>query len=307
MNAPAPKVSRAREFPLIWIVPAVALAIGAWIGIAALRDRGPVITIDFDDGSGVEAGRTELVYRGVSAGTVESVELKPGLGGVTVRLRLRKAAAPLARTGSRFWIVHPEIGFSGIRGLETLVTGIRLSVIPGEGPRADHFTGLSEPPPPQPADPGRTFLLRASQLGSLTTGAPVFYREFKVGEVEASRLADDARAVLVRVHVPAQYAPLVRTSTRFWNAGGLSMKISLFHGAELKNTSLESLLTGGVAFATPDQQPLAPAAADGAQFELADQADKDWLAWAPAIPIESGESAERSRAQNRVLNQLIKP
>ena len=199
-----------------------------------------------------------LEYKGVQAGTVEAVELKPGLGGVRVRLRLKKNAASLANAGGRFWIVHPEIGFSGVRGLDTLVTGVRLNVLPGKGPPAEQFTGLEMPPAPDVTDQGRAFLLQSDRLGSLTTGAPVFYREFKVGQVEASRLSDDSTLVLIRIHIDAPYADLVRTSSKFWNTGGFSFKVSLFGGAELKDTSLESLVTGGVAFATPDEGALRP-------------------------------------------------
>jgi paraquat-inducible protein B len=306
MNTPpAPKVSRAPAFPLIWVVPLIAIAIGVWMGFSELRNRGPEITIDFADGSGVEAGKTTLDYKGVSAGTVESVELKPGLDGVSIRVRLKRSAESLARAGAQFWIVHPEIGFSGVRGLDTLVTGVRLNVLPGQGPLAERFTGLDKAPAPDVVDQGRTFILQSDRLGSLTTGAPVFYREFKVGEVEASRLADDSTAVLIRIHLEAPYVDLVRTNSKFWNTGGFSFKASLFGGAELKDTSLESLVTGGVAFATPDDG--APAAPNDTRFILAPQADKDWLKWSPKIPIKSPEAAAESRSKNGILNGLIRP
>ncbi len=303
---PVPKVSRAPAFSLIWVVPLVAIAIGGWMGFRELQNRGPEITIDFADGSGVEAGRTVLEYKGVSAGTVKAVALKPGLGGVRIRLRLDKSAAALATAGARFWIVHPEIGFSGVRGLDTLVTGVRLAVLPGKGPPAEHFTGLEKAPAPDVTDQGRAFILRSDRLGSLTTGAPVFYREFKVGQVEASRLSDDSTAVLIRIHLEAPYVDLVRTNSKFWNAGGFSFKVSLFGGAELKDTSLESLITGGVAFATPDAGPLAPAAPGDAQFTLAPEPDKDWLKWSPKIPIKSTEADAESQSQNGILTGLIK-
>ncbi len=298
---PAPKVSRASSFPLIWVVPLVAVAIGGWMGFRELHDRGPEITIDFADGSGVEARRTVLEYKGVTAGTVESVELKPGLGGVSIRVRLKRSAASLASAGAQFWIVHPEIGFSGVHGLDTLVSGVRLNVLPGQGPLAEHFTGLDKTPAPNITDAGRSFILQSGRLGSLTTGAPVFYREFKVGAVESSRLSDDSTMVLIRIHLEAPYVDLVRTNSQFWNTGGFSFKASLFGGAELKNTSLESLITGGVAFATPDDSPLAPAAPEETRFTLADEADKAWLKWAPKIPIKSPEAVISSQTKDRIL------
>jgi len=304
-SATAPKISRHKSFPLIWVVPATAVAIGLWMGIRELVQRGPEIQIDFADGSGVEAGKTGLDYKGVTVGTVEKVRLKKGLSGVTVSLRLKRDAASLADQGSKFWIVHPEIGFSGVRGLETLVSGVRLNVMPGSGPPTDHFVGLDKSPAPDVTDEGRAFILQTDKLGSLTTGSPVFYRELKVGAVEASRLSDDSTQVLVRIHIDAPYAVLVRTNTRFWNAGGFTFKINLF-GAQMKDTSLESLIQGGVAFATPDTGPLAPAAEASALFPLAAEADKDWMKWSPKIPVQSTDSVVAKPASSGILPALIK-
>ena len=273
-STPSPKVSRDHRFPLIWIVPLIAVAIGLWMAVDEMRKRGPLITIDFADGSGLETGKTILEYKGVSAGTVQKVELRKDLDHVVVSVRLRRNAVALAAADSKFWIVHPEIGFGGVHGLETLVTGVRLNVQPGKGPPADHFTGLDKPPAPNVTDEGRAFILQSDRLGSLTTGAPVFYRELKVGAVEASRLSDDSTGVLIRVHIEAPYVNLVRASTKFWNTGGFSFKVSLF-GASLKDTSLESLVTGEASPSRPpDTEPLAPAAAADTHFDLAAEADK---------------------------------
>jgi paraquat-inducible protein B len=306
MNAASsPKVSRERRFPLIWIVPLIAVAIGVWMAVEELRDRGPLISIEFADGSGVEAGKTTLEYKGVSAGTVQRVELKKGLDGVVIHLRLKRHAAALAASDSRFWIVHPEIGLSGVHGLETLVTGVHLNVLPGTGAPATRFKGLDKTPAPDVTDEGRTFILQTDKLGSLTTGAPVLYRELKVGAVEASRLSDDSTSVLVRIHLEAPYVNLVRTSTKFWNTGGFSFKVNLF-GAQLKDTSLESLVSGGVAFATPDAEPLAPAAAEGARFWLAAEADKEWGKWAPKIPVKAPDSVVEKPSTPGLLPSLMK-
>ena len=303
---PDPRISRALTLPIIWVVPVIALAVGGWMGYRELSRRGPEITIDFANGSGVEAGKTTLEYKGVSAGRVEKVELNPGLDGVRLRLRLDKHAAALARAGAQFWIVRPEIGFSGVHGLDALVGGVRLNVLPGNGPAATRFRGLDTTPPPNVTDQGRSFILQCDKLGSLTSGAPVFFRELKVGAVEASQLSGDSTTVLVRVHLEAPYADLVRTNSRFWNTGGFSFKVSLF-GAELKDTSLESLVTGGVAFATPDAGPLAPAATDGTQFSLASEPDKEWLKWSPKIPIKSPESALEPPDKTGLIPALVKP
>ena len=275
------------------------------MAVRELHDRGPAVTIDFSDGSGVEAGKTVLDYKGVTAGMVESVELKPGLTGVVMGVRLKRSAAQLASEGAKFWIVRPEIGFGGVRGLDTLVSGVHLDVMPGTGGPAKHFVGLDKTPAPDVKDEGRSFILQSDQLGSLTTGAPVVFRQFKVGQVEASRITDDSTGVLIRIHLDAPYVDLVRTNTRFWNAGGFNFKVSLFGGAKLKDTSLESLISGGVSFATPDG-PLAPAAPADTQFPLASEPDKDAQKWAPKIPVKSPDTFEEGHSKGGLLPGLMK-
>ncbi len=130
------------------------------------------------------------------------------------------------------------------------------------------------------------------------------YRQLKVGQVEASRLAPDSTAVLVRIHLDDPYGDLVRTNTRFWNAGGFNIKISLL-GAEVKDSSLESLISGGIGFATPDGPNLAPAAKDGDQFDLAKEADKEWLKWEPKIPVKTDETAPSAPPKSSMLPEVL--
>lgn len=303
---PPPRLSRLPALPLVWIVPIVALAVGGWMVFREFQNRGPEITIEFAEGKGVEPRKTTLEYLGVSVGTVTAVELNEHLAGVKVTVRLDKNAADLAREGAQFWIVHPEIGLTGVRGIETLLTGARITGRPGKGEPARQFKGLDKSPPLENIAEGRAFVLQSERLGSMSPGAPVFYREVKVGFVETSKLDDDAATVLIRIRVKTPYVNLVRTNTRFWNAGGVSFKMSLL-GAELKSTSLESLFSGGVSFATPDISPLAPTAPDGTLFTLHQEMDKDWLKWQPRIRISPPDESPEASRPSGPLAPLAKP
>jgi paraquat-inducible protein B len=293
---PAPVVIRSRHtLPLIWVVPLVAFLVGGWLIARNWRDHGPEIVIHFQTGSGLEAGKTVLEYRGVAVGTVQSVELDGQLKDVIVKVQLANNAPPIARQGSQFWLVRPEIGFSGIKGLDTLITGARLMVRPGTGAPATEFTALTKAPLIDNTRRGRSFILRSEKLGALTPGAPVYFRGVKVGFVEAHRLAPEADSVLVRIRIRAPYHQLVHTDTRFWNSGGVSVKIGLL-GAEIHSNSLESLIAGGVAFATPDS-PSAKPADDGAEFPIADEADKAWLQWNTKISLPEPDESWQTTAE----------
>jgi paraquat-inducible protein B len=111
---------------------------------------------------------------------------------------------------------------------------------------------------------------------------------------------------LIRIRVKTPFVNLVRTNTSFWNAGGVSFKMTLL-GAEVKSTSLESLFSGGVAFATPDSSPLAPIAPDGTLFTLHHEMDKEWLKWRPRIPITPPDEAPEPSKPSGPLAPLAQP
>ncbi|MCI5137872.1 MAG: hypothetical protein D3922_05545, partial [Candidatus Electrothrix sp. AR1] len=54
-----------------------------------------------------------------------------------------------------------------------------------------------------------------------------------------------------------------------------------------KTESLESIIAGGIAMATPEEP--GTSAEDGDHFLLAKEADEDWLAWSPKITLPQKE------------------
>ncbi|MDB6126498.1 MAG: Mammalian cell entry related domain protein [Verrucomicrobia bacterium] len=303
MASPAPKLSRFPRIPIIWFVPVVAVAIAGWMLYREWRSHGPEITIDFADGSGVEPRQTKLEYKGVEVGEVKEVRLGKNLHRVFVRVQLAKNATAVAREGAQFWIVQPEIGFGGVSGLETLLTGAKMGVKLGDGPEATRFHGLEMAPATENVDEGRAFLLKTDRVGGLQVHAPVFYRDVKVGEVETARLAEDSTGVVIRIRVQTAFVPLVRTNTRFWNAGGSPIQFSLFGGGSQKH-SLQSVLTGAIGFATPTEP--GEIAADGAEFSIAMKPEDDWLKWSPNIAIKAIDPTPEDPAPPGAVPNLLR-
>jgi paraquat-inducible protein B len=133
---------------------------------------------------------------------------------------------------------------------------------------------------------GLNILLKAREVGKLAPGAPIYYRGVQVGQVEESGLASDGSAVQLHAVIGSEYAPLVRANSKFWNCSGITSTMSLMGGLQIKSESVTSILTGGVAFATPDNALMGPKARAGASFDLADKPDDAWLAWTPSIPLD---------------------
>lgn len=278
-----------RRLSLVWIVPLLSLLIGGYLVYHELKDRGPRITIRFTDATGLVPGQTKVMYKGLPMGMVREIILLPDQTGVDLKIDLERGAETLARADSRFWIVRPKIGLSGVRAPETLFTGPVIAVAPGVGEPKHEFVGMDAPPSETLGEESVIYVLRTPRRGSLEPGRPVTFRGILVGEVSGVELAPDAAGVLVKIAIGRTYAGLVRPGTVFWNASGLDVNFSLFRGATIRTGGVDELLAGGVAFATPDaSQPPPP---EGTEFPLNASSKDEWLEWAPAIPLDGSAPA----------------
>jgi paraquat-inducible protein B len=266
-RAPDAPVRRRRRISAIWLVPVVAGAVAAWLAAVTLREQGPTVTITFDSAEGLEAGKTKVRYKDVEVGTVEEVRLSDDLEGVAAVAELSKQVEPFVRRGTRFWVVRPRVGASGVSGLGTLLSGAYIGLDPGGGERTTAFTGLTEPPPIASDLPGRKFLLSAEGLGSADRGSPVYYRGLTVGQVLGHTLDDNRRTVTLEIFVDAPHDELVRGTSRFWNASGIDVSVGA-GGVELSTESLQSIVAGGIAFDTPGIEEPGEEAAAGHRFPL---------------------------------------
>jgi len=253
---------------LAWLVPIAALAVGAALIVRTVMQAGPTITIAFRTAEGIEATRTEVRFKEVVVGKVSRVALSPDREQVLVTVKLDKSAERLAVEDTRFWAVRPRVGLAGVSGLGTLFSGAYIGVDAGvSNTEETHFIGLEAPPPQLRGERGRSFELKARDLGSLDVGSPVYYRRTRVGRVVGYTL-DPARDTLsVQVVVTAPNDRLVTSQSRFWNASGVDLSVDA-NGLTLDTQSLASVLLGGVAFTNPADAASAPPAADGQRFDL---------------------------------------
>lgn len=267
-EVPRARVGRSVRVSIIWIVPIIAAGLALYLAWTSYAERGPTVTITFASAEGLSPGQTRIRYRDVEVGTVQGVRLSDDLRQIEVTAEMVQDAAPYMVTGTRFWIVRPRVGAAGVSGLGTLVSGAYMEVDPGQGEPTDEFVGLEEPPPISSDAPGRTFKLRAGSVGSVSRGAPLYYRGLDVGQVLGYELAtDDQRRILVDVFVRSPYEGLVTPETRFWNASGLGVTTS--GGAlSVQLASVQALVAGGIEFETPRAALGGAAAPAGSEFDL---------------------------------------
>ena len=268
---PPPRVVRRRGWlpSLIWLIPIVAALVGVMLIVKILMERGPEIVLTFETAEGLEANKTAVKYKDVQIGTVQSLRLARDRSHVRVLVQLNKEAEGFTAEDSRFWVVRPRLDTSGISGLGTLLSGAYIGADAGVSKEtASEFKGLEVPPIVTRDASGQQFLLRATDIGSLDVGSPVYFRRIKVGQVAAYQLDGDGRGVTLRVFVNAPYDKFVGVNTRFWQASGIDAQLSA-SGFTLRTQSLATILLGGIAFKAPDDA-MGPLAKENTAFTLAE-------------------------------------
>jgi paraquat-inducible protein B len=265
---PATKLRRPR-FQLVWLIPVVAAVIAGYLGYRTIIEQGPLLTLTFNSADGVTAGETQLKYKAVALGTVESIDLAPDNSHVIVKVRMSNVGARFLTSHARYWVVKPRFNVADVSGIETLISGGYITVDPGRpgGSYQNSFTGLEEPPGVRSDEPGSTYILTADSVGSFSSGSPIFYRDVPVGEVLGYDIGDGLGQVKLSIFIRAPFDKLVRPDSRFWNTSGIALGV---RGGvlQLQLQSIQALLAGGIVLTLPDSARGEDASPDHSTFPL---------------------------------------
>jgi len=259
---------RQTRLSLVWIIPIVAAIIGAWVAVVKIMNQGPKIEIVFRSAEGLEAGKTKVHYNGVDVGQVATIRLSKDYKHVIATVEMAPDTEGFLVDDTRFWAVTPRISGATVSGLGTLISGAYITFEIGKSPKNRRsFEALDTPPVVTGDLPGRFFVLKTTDLGSVDTGTPVYFRRLKVGQVASYELDKDGRNLTVKIYVYAPYDQYVNPETRFWQASGIDVSLSAT-GVSVQTQSVMSMLIGGIAFETPATGQVLPPADPNTVFTL---------------------------------------
>ncbi|MEE9395845.1 MAG: MlaD family protein [Methylococcales bacterium] len=227
------------------------------------------IAIRFNESTGFVRQGTELKYNGLTLGRVQRLELSSSGGSVLAHLRIDPDMENLLREGSKFWLVKPIFSVSGISGLDTLLKGSHIELMPGQGEPSRKFIAMDIPPSVTQGQSGLRLALLAKDVGSLNRGSLILYRKLEVGAVEDLELTADGKRIIVKVLVKEKYVHLVNKKSRFWNDSGINITAGLTE-FEINTGSVASIIAGGISFFTPESKngENLPPVREGDQFSL---------------------------------------
>src|SRR5262245_5600717 len=274
-HPPLPPVAESRRIEkkqtrvsFVWIVPIVAALVGVWVAVTRILGEGPKITIVFKSAEGLEAGKTQIHYNGVDVGTLSTIRLSDDHQRVVATAQMAPKTQDFLVEDTKFWVVRPRISGATVSGLGTLISGAYIGMEIGRSTEHKRdFVALATPPVVSGDVPGRFFVLKTPNLGSLDYGTPIYFRRLQVGEVTAYELDKDGQALTVKAFVQAPYDQYVTPNTRFWHASGIDVSLSAA-GLSVQTQSLLSILVGGIAFETPAEGPVLRAADADTVFTL---------------------------------------
>ncbi|KEJ96498.1 paraquat-inducible protein B [Pseudosulfitobacter pseudonitzschiae] len=234
----------------IWLIPILALFVALGAAWNNFNQQGPLIEITFENAAGVKAGETELRFRDIRVGLVETVGFTDDLTQVRVGVRVSKNLAEFIDNESQFWVVRPEVSAQGVTGLDTVLSGVYIQGTwdGTAGGFQTEFAGLSTAPLLSADREGIQFTLRSPE--SLpTANTPILYKGLQVGQVASAEINEDGTGVAAKAVIYAPYTTLVTTGTRFWDVSGFSFSLGAA-GAQINFDSFASLISGGITFDT---------------------------------------------------------
>ncbi len=256
MQVHEPKREKKNKFSFltsIWIVPIMAFLISMWLAYQYFAKLGPEIKISFKNNSGLSANQSYIKYRDVSIGVVKDISLDENGKGVIVTARINKEAERFLNDSTKFWIVKPEVGTSGITGLDTLISGTYIQMY-AQSKQSDavkkQFVGLEKPYIDRNNDTGYRYHLSAPDSRNLHAGSPVYYRKLRVGEVEQVALSKDGQRVKFEVFIKHPYTEYISKETQFWLMSNISFSFN-HSGFNLDMAPMSHVLNGGITFDTP--------------------------------------------------------
>jgi hypothetical protein len=260
----------------MWLVALICLGVAIGVAWWSMPEQGIEITIHFPEGHGL-AAEDPVKFRGIDVGIVEEVKLNSELSGVDVHVNLSPFGEPLAREGTRFWIVRPQLSLGGVSGLETAVGHKYIGLIPGdpEGEWKSVFDGLVSAPADALENNGIEILLRGEKRNSVNAGSPVTYRGVEIGRVLSVELSPDGIKVDARLRIFDKFTKLVTSESKFWASSGIDADFSPISGLRFEMESLETLVRGGVSMLTVANGglPIKP----GDDFVLYPSPNNDWF------------------------------
>jgi len=235
----------------IWILPIIAIIIGIGLLYKDYKESGYTITVQIKDASGLTAGKTQVMFKGLPVGILKSFKVTPDLLSINAEIEMIKESEERLTKDTKIWVVRPEFSTNRITGLDTLVSGSYFEIRPGTNKElATFFVALEEAPPISSRVPGLHLTLLTRHSVALTPGSPVYFKKITVGEIVSNVLRDNG-SIETKILIYPKFKNHINESSVFFIASGIRFDVKL-PKISLRIDPLKTIIRGGISFITPD-------------------------------------------------------
>jgi len=253
MSKQIPEITESSNFNLItsiWIVPIIALIIAGWLAYQHFAERGPEIKIIFPQNEGLVAGQSLVKFKNVPVGKVTDIYAEEETEGVVVVVRMNsKESRPYLTEQAKFWIVKPEVGLSGVSGLDTILSGTYINIHSKAGGKkiTDKFIGLTQPY--RDDLKGSYFTLTTPTGEGVQVGTPIYFKNIKVGQVEYLYLGLNDKYVELVVFIDKEYIHYINKDSKFWLRSTVNIDFTRGN-LDVSIAPMNYLIQGGIEFSS---------------------------------------------------------
>ncbi|MCF6434318.1 MULTISPECIES: intermembrane transport protein PqiB [Pseudoalteromonas] len=256
------------KFSVIWFVPIIALCVTIWMLYQHQLNKGHTVFVKMSNADGIIAGKTQVRVRSVKIGQVESLRLQLDQNAVIAKVQIDTMYEPLLTSDAKIWVVKPRIDESGISGMNTLLSGVYLELEPGTSKvKSSLFTLQDEPALIGTDIEGKRYKLKSKHAEVLDVGTGIYFRNFKIGQIESANFNIDNLAMEYGVFIFSPYDQLITNNMIFWVASGVSINLST-EGIDVSTGSLSKLIKGGISVDYPPDQAPSEIAQEQVSFTL---------------------------------------
>ncbi len=96
-------------------------------------------TINFQSADGIVSKRTPIRYQGVEVGTVQDINLSDDHRRIQIKASIKSDMKEALRENTQFWLVTPKASLAGVSGLDALVGGNYIGIMPDSGKPRENF------------------------------------------------------------------------------------------------------------------------------------------------------------------------
>ncbi|WP_133543274.1 MlaD family protein [Mesocricetibacter intestinalis] len=231
------------------------------------KSAGQIITLRAENATNLSKGMA-LRYMGLDVGEIDNIRLDQTNNKIIATALMNPAYMQLlAKEGSTFSVISPQISAGGIENLGSLLQPY-IDISAGTGKFRNQFH-LSDNNMPEnnKYHKGFPLILETNDASNLSIGAPILYRGVEVGKIHDIGLNKLGDRVLIRILIATKYQHLVRNNSEFWVSSGYSAELG-WSGLAVNTGSVQQLLKGGISFSTPDATIVQPQAKPHQRFLL---------------------------------------